>query len=413
MPAPYGVVPTGFNVKPRDAILTDIETVQLAEISPSLDVQATSLLGINNGIVAQAVADAWLALAATYAARDPDSATDSALTSVALLTGTERQGANPTVVVATVNVDGGFNAAPETMFASIVGNPAAIFTNVEEVDNPGGSPADFPVTFRAINPGPQQCLAGTLTVIAQALTGWNSVTNAEDGTVGNAVESDPNLRLKRQQELSRAGSSTAAAIRADILTQMQPPVTTSATINVTVLHNDTNIVDANNLPSHSIEVIAYQPGNTSDDDQLLADAIAVAKADGIDTYGLASKMVTDDQGISQAIRYTRPAPLVLYVAITVRVDATFPLDGADLVKQELVDYAQLEFGPGQEVILDALKSCVYPQPADSSKGVQGVKKVTSFAVGLVPSPVTTADIPVNVRQVADFDTARISVTVTT
>lgn len=409
--ATYGVVPEGFNVKPLDAILADVQSKQLAGISPNLDVQATALIGNLNGIFGAELADAWLAIAADYNGMDADGAAGSQLTSLAELTGTDRSAAQPTVVATTVNVNAGFHADARTMFASLVSKPAAIFTNNADVDNPGGVPANIAATFEAIDTGPQQALAATLIVIAQALTGWNSITNAIDGVVGSNTESDPSLRLKRQTELATAGSATTDAIRADILEGMQPPITTTATINVTVLENTTDAVDSRGLSPHSIEVIAYQPGATADDNQALANLIGKAKSGGIATYGLTSSLVTDDQGFQSRIYYSRPTPKVLWIAITVIVTKAFPLDGDTLVELALLNYATLEYGPGQEVILDALKSSVYPSPVDSAVGVPGVHKVSVFKVDTIDPPVNTADIAVGVREVADFDSSRIAVTV--
>src|SRR5262249_43302973 len=155
---------------------------------------------------------------------------------------------------------------PGTMFAAITGIPAAQFTNKTAVSNPGGVPADETVDFVAVNTGPQQYLAHTLTVIAVPLSGWNSIDNDNDGSVGQDQEGDPSLRTKREEELSGGGSSTADAIRSAVLVASQNGAFTSDVVSCKVLFNDADAVDANGLPAHSIEVICYQPGNTSDDD---------------------------------------------------------------------------------------------------------------------------------------------------
>jgi hypothetical protein len=415
MAGPFGVVDEGFNVKTTDDILSSIQQRQLQEISPSLDVQPTALIGQNNGIFADELGEAWAAIGAVYNGMDPDEAAGDQLDNVCLISGTERSAADATVVAVSVNVNASFHADPGTMFASIAGNAAAVFTNETAVDNAGGVPADVPSTFVAVSTGPTQCLAGTLTVKAQPLAGWNTITNPTDGIPGHNIETDPQLRQKRNQELSAAGSTTADAIRADVLETLITPFTTTDTINCTVLHNDTDYTDANNVPPHSVEVIAYQPGNTSvgpgNDDQKLADLILASKAAGIGTYGLASKLSTDDQGIQTLIKYTRPTPLILYIAITVVVNKNFPSDGAAQVANALLAYGQVEYAPGGTVFLKALAGSVFTDPLDPAKGVPGVDDYTSFTCDTNPVPVGTTNVPVSVRQIASFDSARIFVTV--
>lgn len=413
---PWGVVPSGFNTKTLDAILSDINAYQLQNISASLDVGPTALMGLINGGFAAALAEGWLALAALYSGMDRDQATDDQLVGIGLLIGTPKLDATQTLVKScTVNVNAGFTAAPGTMFASIVGtNNAQLFQNVQAVNNPGGTASNETVDFQAVNTGPIQCLAGTLTIIAQPLSGWNTVTNPTDGIEGNNIETDADYRLRQQQELSAAGSSTADAIRADVLEQLITPTTTTDTLSCTVLNNATDETDVNGLPPHSIEVIAYQPGNTSADDQLLANLIFTSKTAACDTYSGngTSKTVVDSQDNQETVFYTRPSAVDLYIAITVTANReTFPGDGVTQIENALLNYGQLEYAPGGEVYVRPLSGSVFPAPTDPNIGVVGVLDVTAFAVDTANPPVNTANFPINIRQIASLDSSRITVTV--
>ena len=142
-----------------------------------------------------------------------------------------------------------------------------------------------------------------LTTIAVALANWSAITNPAAGVTGKDVQTDAELRVARQQELALGGATSAAAIAADILAYIQPsqsPLTiagiktgtdptnnpftiTAATISVTVLWNDKDVADANGLPGHSIEVIAYAPGASTEDTDALCALILVDKAAGVKT----------------------------------------------------------------------------------------------------------------------------------
>lgn len=393
----YGLLPEGFETKPLAAILADIEAAELAGISPSLDVQPTALLGILNGVMAAAISETWELLAALYNGMDPDGAVDDQLTSLSLITGTLRDDATKTQVTVTLDLDGSFSAAIGTMFASLDGAPDTLFTNKELVATTPPN-ASYSALFQAVDTGPIQCLAGTLTVISQPLSGWNSVTNAADGTPGTDIENNAALRTRRVTELARAGSATAEAIRADIMEAL--PGNTS----VTVLYNDTDTTDGNGLPGHSIEVIAYQAGATSQNNQDLAEQILDSKAAGIGTYSgnSTSKTVTDSQGNDQTVYYTRPTAVPIYVDITVVTDDTYPVDGDAQVKAALAAYALATYQPGSDVYALRLRSEGFK--------VQGVLDITVFELARTASPSTTANLVMTIRELATLSTSNITVT---
>lgn len=405
----FGLTPAGFNQKPRDVILDEINNDQLRDIDPALDVQPTDPIGVVNGIVADAAAQNWEVLAELYDGMDPDVAQDDQLDGIALITGTQRHDAEPTVVTATVNVDAGFHADPFTMIANIVGRADLLFYNKEAVDNPGGTPVDIDTVFQAVDPGPTQALAGTLTQINAPLSGWNSITNAADGTIGSPIETNAKLRARREAELTLGGSGTASAIRADILERL--PKTTACR----VLHNEGDLTDADGLPPHSVEAIARLPGATADDDVALCQLLLEEVSAGINTYSGngTSKVVRDSEGNEEQIFYTRPTDVPLYIEITVTVDpAKFPTDGVAQVKQALVDFAADNYDPGDDVYVKRLADSVFQRVLSGSvSGVAGVLDWTTFKIDTSNPPTNTANFPIGIRQIAALSTSRIAVTV--
>lgn len=403
-----GLTPQGFEIKTVADLIAAFEQTQLDLISPTLDMQPTALLGVLNGVVGQAGADVWEVLQLLYSGMDPDAAGDDQLTSVSLITGTLRRDATPTLVLGVqVTVAASFHADAGTMIAAIENNAAAQFFNRAAVDNPLGTPQTVTVDFEAFVKGPQQCLAGTLNVIAVPLAGWSVVTNPDDGVVGTDIETDPPLRQRRNAELSAPGSATADAIRADILEQL--PKTRSCR----VLFNNTETTDGLGLPPHTIEAIAYLPGATTDDDIALAQLILNDKSAGTGTHGTSSQTVKDSQGNEETIFFTRPSDVNIYIDITVTTNPkTFPADGADRIKAALVAYGAAEIGPGDTIYVQALKASVFPSPTDPNVGVLGVLDVTVFKVDTHSSPTNTANLTFTQRQLAVLDTARINVTVT-
>ena len=406
----YGVTAAGFNLKPLAQILSDINTAQLTGISTSLDVQPTALMGINNGIFAGAISELWQLAAALYNGMSPDGASGDQLASLAAISGTLKSPATATVVACSVTVAAGFIAQPGTMTATVVGNTVNLFQNLGLVDNSGGAvPATLSVYFACVDTGPITAPAATLTTITVPLTGWTSITNPLAGVSGANIEADAALRIRRNNELSRASSSTAAAIQSAVFKLMQPPTTSVATTNVVVLSNPTDFVDVNGLPPHSFECIALAAGATAGDNQLLANAIAATRTAGDNTSGTSTLSATDSQGISYPISFTRPAPLRLYASIIVTcvtaqyIAGTASTSTAGLVATALANYVAT-FVPGQKVFSKKL--------ADTAFSVAGVGDWLTFTVDTIASPVNTGNIVVGVRFLAGLAPADIAVTVT-
>jgi uncharacterized phage protein gp47/JayE len=165
----YGVTVTGFVRKPYEVIVEEMRSSIRAQWGTAVNLAPDSLLGQIIDTTALKIAEQWEVSEAGYAAADPDQAEGAALDAVAAITGTEREAATKTKVLASVNVDPGTYAIG-ALIAHISGNPAARFANTVEVVNAGASAATITgVAYEAETTGPTPALAGTLTVIASAV----------------------------------------------------------------------------------------------------------------------------------------------------------------------------------------------------------------------------------------------------
>ena len=393
-----GLSSTGLTIKTTDEVLDEINTEMRATISAGLNLSSASVLGQINGIMAAKFAELWEVARAVYSAFDPDAATDASLDRLSAVTGTVRQAATKSRVTATVNIDDGFSQAAGALVAHVNGDPARRFVSAETAANSSGVAANVSVAFEAETAGAVECLAGQLTVIAEPVTGWNSITNAADATVGLETDTDSQLRVRRRDELA-GGSHTTDAIRTDLLQNESLGV-----IFARVLENDTDTTDANGVPRKSIEAIVYGPASpTSDDDQALAEALWAAKPAGIRAYGTTSKTVTDEQGNEHTVSFTRPTLKNVYLEIDIVVDADeYPVDGDDQVAAALVAVGDDNYQPGDDVIAERIKAAAF--------AVDGVLDVSALRLGFTASPVGTANLSIALREIADLDTGRVVVT---
>lgn len=391
------LTPQGFVRDSEEEILQQMRQDAWDGISDRLDLSSSSPLGQLFGIFAERLSLLDEAIEAVYNARNPFAASGAALRGVCAITGTEAQTATKTLVTCEVNVDAGFDQPAGALVAHVDGDPTKRFLSKTAVANPGGSPDNFTVVFEAETAGAILVLAGTLTVIAEAVVGWNSITNATDGTTGLPDDSDVTLRTRRQDELQAQGSTTADAIRGDILRNLASNIT-----HCKVLVNEGNDVDANGLPAHSFECVVRAIAQDAAARAALAKQILESKCAGDRAFGTQSELVTDAQGKIHVIGFTFVEVVEVWVEADIEIDDdTFPADGDTQVETAIID-VETDYEPGDKVVALLLRSkCLT---------VAGVIDVPALRLGLTASPVTTANLTLTARQIADFDSSRILVT---
>ncbi len=353
----------GLAIDTQAEIKEDFETRQRANISDRLDVSTTSPHGQHNSVVSRALRLVQETLLAIYMAMDPDGATGDALDRICAITGTTREAATATRTTVVVNVDPGTYAIG-ALVAQVTGRPEDTFANVEAVVNGGGSAADVSAIFDAQNTGSVSCPQDTLT-IAGPVSGWNSITSNTEGAIGSEVESDAALRLRREQEVTNPGSTSTSGIAADLSANVSNIQT------VTVIENDTDAT-VDSIPPHAIEAIVFGPdAPTTADNLAVATQILASKAAGIGTYGNTTVDVTDTEGLTHSISFTRPVTqdLVIVIALDM-VAADYAGDAA--LKSAIVAAADLAYVPG----LDGAGS----QIASWAHAVAGVLRVTSVTI---------------------------------
>lgn len=439
----FGLTINGFVSKTLTDIKTEIENDERAAFGQSIRVDAKSVFGQINGVFAGQLAEVWEVAEACDAAFDPDRATGTALDAICAITGTVRLPATKSTTIATCTGTPGTVVAPNrlvsvsstgTKFALAGGTIVAAqawaaltavsigqrrtrASNVYECivsgttggtgpSGTGSTIVDGSVTWKwigagtgvidmlaqAVSTGPFVALANTLRTIETPVAGWLSVTNLLDAQTGSDVETDAALRLRREEELQGAANASANAIRARVLRVgdgTNNPVTTCR-----VFQNTTMVTDADGLPPKSVEVLV-QGG----EDQDVLDAVFDAVAAGIETYGNVTGTVLDDAGYAQDVAFSRPTTKNVYVVVHVYKDpATFPVDGETQIKQALV----VPYPVAQDVHASAVGARAFKVP--------GVQTVPTVYIGLAPSPASSTSITCGPRDLAVFDTSRITVT---
>lgn len=388
-----GVTSTGFVQKTIEEIKAEIEQDLLSTIDPRLDLAPDQPLGQIVGVMSKKVAEVWEALAVAYNGFNRAAAEGSLLDAVGLLTGTLREGAKKSRVTCTVNLDAS-STLPAGSVVNVFGQPATRFELETTVVST--SAGNYSGVFVCEQTGPVVANAGTLSVIATPVAGWNSVTNPADATLGTDIQSDAQYRLSQTQELAAPGSCTVDAIRAELL--KVPGV-----LEAFVYENTTMVTNGDGVPAKAYECVIWDGPTLDADNMAVAQTIWDNKPSGIQTYGVTSANATDSTGTVRAVSFTRATPVNVYFAYTLSVDATkFPIAGDTLVKEAAVAKAQASQIVGKNVI----KLVYEALPLD----IEGVLDVTDFRLGTAPTPTGTANIVIGSRQIGVIDSSRITVT---
>jgi hypothetical protein len=157
------------------------------------------------------------------------------------------------------------------------------------------------------------------------------------------------------------------------------------------------------IPPKSFECVVQ--GGTDD---AVANQIWQTKPAGIQTFGNTEVTITDSQGNSQDIYFTRPSQIYIWVevALTLFAEENFPVNGTQLVAEAILNYGN-SLGVGIDVLFQRVLSQIFTVPGIASGDMQ-------IAATLSPTQSPsfgTSDITIADSQISVFNLQMISVTV--
>lgn len=259
--------------------------------------------------------------------------------------------------------------------------------------------------FQADVTGANTLAADSLTVITTPVAGWNTVNNPQAGSTGRELETDDELRLRRLQSII-TGNATDEAIRSSIFNDV------SGVTNVVVKSNRSDIVDSEGRDPHSFEAVVE--GGTDND---IADKILDVQPAGITSYGNTQVNRPDSQGFTQAIRFSRPETVYIFVKVRRKFynEEEYPSNGDALIKENIVNWSLVtsNIDIGKDVIRQRLNTAVYGEDGTTYSKIPGIGDIeitldSSTSLPHTPS-YSAVNISINDRQKAAFSIDRIVV----
>lgn len=384
-----GLTSTGFETKTLTEIIDEINASLRNLLGQDLSLDEATVLGIFVGVIADRIVEVWELADEVYGSQYPDSAVTAGLDGVSAITGTVREVATKSTATATLNIDAAVTV-PTGSVVSVDGNPLARFVTLADAVGPGPGAQDVAVEMEAEETGPSAAPSGTLTVIETPVAGWNTSTNAADAELGTVIETDAALRLRREDELQAGGAGPLDAIRGGLL---QVDDVTEAK----VFQNVTLVTDGDGVPGKAFESVVL--GGT---DQDIIDKIWEKGPAGIETHGGESGTIIDSQGDSHTIEFSRPTEIDIWIIVDVTTDDDYPATGDADIEAALIAFQEASLSIGDDVITTQLFDAVF--------SIAGVVDVTKLWIGFANPPTGDANLTIGNRELADFDTSRITVT---
>lgn len=341
-------------------------------------------------LVALAIHDANNSAIACYNSFSPATATTDALTRNVKINGIARKSATNSTVDLTVSGTAG----------TTITNGSVKDANGITWVLPGsvtiGTGGSSTVTATCAVSGAVAALAGTVSQINTPTRGWLSVTNAAAATVGQAAETDSELRIRQGQSVSLPSLTPFDALDGAI-------ANISGVTRHKLYENDTGAVDGNGLPAHSISAIV-----DGGDATVIAQTLRGKKGQGVATYGSTAINVSDKYGNPQIIKFSRPSRVQVYISITLKAFAGYTTQVGQDIKSAIAAYIN-SLTIGDDVLISRIYS-----PANlgvTSGGASRYYDITSLMIGRSASSVAATNIVTAYNESAYCTTDNISVVV--
>lgn len=384
-----GLLSTGFVPKTREQVLEDLRDAIAngATLGANINTEPESPMGQLVEIFGAALAELWSELGRVHQGQLLRSASTQNLERLAEILGVApRRAATRTTV--TLQGLGGYLTLPAGSRVRLT-DSNALFEVLTD------TAFGLPVLAQAVDTGPIQVLAGSTWTIVTPVAGWTGVTNAADGTTGQAPESDGQLRARLLQSTGAGRGSGVDALAAGVLRVDQ-------VTECVVIENRSIFTDTDGRPGKSVEVLVRGGA-----DQAVLDAIWLHKTQGAETVTTVSPAnqitgtVQDRNGDAQTVQASRPDLVDVWVEIDYRAKPTAPSDIEASMTQALLDF-EAGLTIGQDV-----------EPVDLEQAVLCAFEVPVFLrfdlrVGLAANPPGALPIPTSKTQLPAFDSSRVT-----
>ena len=208
---PIQFTPAGLVIPSNSAILAgvqaDINAAFGGGLNPALSTPQGQLASSESAIISDKNSD----FAFFVNQVDPQYSSGRFQDAIARIYFLTRQGAEPTSVQCTLTGVPGTTVSAGTLAQDTSGNT---YLNVNTVVI--GTGGTVTAEFQNLVTGPIPCPANTLIQVYQSISGWDAITNPDDGVIGTDVESRTNFEFRRKNSVAINGHGSLPSIYANV-----------------------------------------------------------------------------------------------------------------------------------------------------------------------------------------------------
>ena len=326
-----------------------------------------------------------------------------------------RKGATSTAVTCTLGGIPGTPIPAGTLAQDTSGNTYILLGSVTI-----GSGSTVSSSWQNFQTGPIPCPSGTLIRVYQGITGWDTITNPANGTLGNVVESRADFEFRRQNSVAINGRGTCPSIYAEVFE-------VDNVLDCYVIDNPAGIVQSSNplaggtpnstnypLAAHSVLVSVV-----GGDDQDVANAIWNKKDTGCDysAYPVGGSPVPGDGSVSTqtvqdtsgynfpyptySVSFLRPGALPIFFNVQIANTPNLPSDLTTLIQNAIIAQFNGSNGNQRARIGSAVIAAQYYAPVASigsyltllgiQVGITSPGALEQVQVGIDQTPTLSAD----------------------
>jgi hypothetical protein len=287
-----------------------------------------------------------------------------------------------------------------------------------------GSGGTVSSTWQNVTTGPIACPAGTLSKVYQAVSGWDTITNPSDGTLGNDVESRADFEFRRQNSVAINGRGTCPSIYASVFDQ-------DNVLDCFVIDNPSDLtISSNPLPGgipnptnyplvpHSLYA-AVVGGNDTD----VAQAIWGKKDTGCDyaPYPIGGSPVPGEGTVSTVtvvdtsgydypqpsyqVSFMRPGALPILFAVQIANSPSLPSNIATLVQNAIIAQFNGQNGNARARIGSTILAAQYYAPVANIGAF-----VTLLSIQVGSTVANQTEVQVGIDQTPTISAGNITVT---
>lgn len=320
--ADFGLTPTGY-VAPRGSdLLLEVRARLDANLGVVVDYSPDTVLSALTAAFAETMALVSEGTQALWDNIDRPNATGMMLDAIGGLTGTYREAATYSTCAVTLTGTAGTIIPDGSQVQGGGPDGSARWRIVEVVTLTGGSAT---TTVQAVDSGAITADPGDVAIIVTPVAGWTGVTNAASAVPGRDLESDASYRLRQVLSLQQAGSRSANALRAQLLTLTVGGVSVvSSCVVVTNPGAAADTIGGLAFPGHSFAPVIWPVTSNAAYIEAIALVVFANLSPGMWSAG---PTVTDASGVSTTVTGTDgfPHPVRWYWATAVQIPVSVAL----------------------------------------------------------------------------------------